>query len=155
MATTPTLPGQLPLWDPASYACAIRLPALPDAPQVARDFATKTLTKWQLDPEHIETVRLIISELVTNAARQTGRITGPPAPEPGETIPDIHVYVHHYLTTTTISAWDSDPTPPVLISSALDAEHGRGLQLVAMLAKEWRHRPRTDGKVIICRVEAR
>src|SRR3954469_1733761 len=56
---------------------SLRLAALPTAPHLARVFVTHAARQLQLSSECAETAELIMSELVTNAVKQVGRVTGP------------------------------------------------------------------------------
>ena len=151
--TTSHLPRRPALWDTTRYGFTLRVLALPNAPKIARDNVTRTLVKWGLDDEHIGIAVLIVSELVTNAVMATGRATGPLEPQPDEDIPLIRTNIQHYITTTSIAVWDTDPTPPTILEQYPDAEHGRGLHLVTMLSDEWRHYPYNGGKTIWCQIE--
>ncbi len=130
---------------------SIELPALPTAPSLARRQTRRVLGEWNLAAEAIETAELLVSELVTNAAKFTGQL---PA---GLAHPDLaQVGV---VTTTlkctqdqlTIEVSDSDSNPPIATDPVLDSESGRGLMLVEALSKEWSYNfPPAGGKTVYC-----
>ena len=90
---------------------------------------------WQLG-HLVDSMELLVSELVTNAILHA---TGP-----------VQVRGDYNGTRVRVEVHDHDPAPPqahVTPASALD-EHGRGLQLVAMLADSWGNIRTSDGKAI-------
>ena len=116
----------------------LRLAALPTAPHLARIFVTTTARQWQVNPLCIEVAELLVSELVTNAVKQTGRFEGPPTPRPTERVAVVIVRVR--LTDGALlrlDVWDHDQSPPVLAEQDEAAETGRGLFLVDALAQRW------------------
>ena len=128
------------------------LAALPSAPFWARRHAGTVLSAW-IPAADIETPRLLVSELVTNAVVACGRGIGRVSPDglprvdapadrrplaPGQA-PAALVCLrlacdHRRLL---IEVWDSDPNPPVLTPPVVDAEAGRGLLMVDALSTDW------------------
>jgi anti-sigma regulatory factor (Ser/Thr protein kinase) len=111
---------------------------LPDERSVhsARTFIAQTLTSWGVDQSLIDDVVLCAGELVTNAILHGG------APielrlRRGER--DVFLQVH-----------DSLNAMPRRIRPKDDDEHGRGLQIVGLLATEWGIRPTAAGKSVWC-----
>ncbi|HVV77287.1 MAG TPA: SpoIIE family protein phosphatase [Mycobacteriales bacterium] len=102
----------------------------------ARAFVASTLTLWGVAPNLIEDVVLCAGELVTNAI-----LHGNPPIElrlrRGER--DVFLQVH-----------DSLNAMPRRIRPNDDDEHGRGLQIVGLLASEWGIRPTASGKSVWC-----
>lgn len=150
--TTPTLDGRF---------YRISLAALPDAPKRARRFLRDQLTLWGLpaDDDTAESAYLALSETVTNAARATGRDTGPAEPLPYETVATIEVRAAASCTGLTVEVWDNSPDMPVLTEAADDQENGRGVFIVTTLADEYGCRAETlppattPGKVVWFRLK--
>lgn len=123
----------------------ISLAALPDAPGRARRFLRDQLRLWGLptDDDTAESAFLALSETVTNAARATGRDTGPVEPLPYETVPTIEVRAAASCTGLMVEVWDNSPEMPVLTEADVDQENGRGVFIVTTLADDWGCRPET------------
>ncbi|MFC7220215.1 SpoIIE family protein phosphatase [Streptomyces polyrhachis] len=104
----------------------------PAAVARVRSDAAAVLTEWGLG-EEVFTAELILSELVTNAIRYTGRpIT-------------VRLIRARCLI---CEVWDSSLTSPHLRQAATTDEGGRGLFLVAKLSERWGTRYTPRGKVI-------
>jgi len=127
------------------------LVALPSAPFWARHHAGTVLSAW-IPAADIDTPRLLVSELVTNAVVACGRGTGRVAPDspPGvdaaadeplaagqapAALVCLRLACDHRR--LLIEVWDDDPSPPVLTPPAVDAEAGRGLLMVDALSTDW------------------
>ncbi|MGP3974117.1 SpoIIE family protein phosphatase [Streptomyces sp. 8N114] len=108
------------------------LPADPALVADVRADALRQLTEWGLD-ESAFVVELLLSELVTNAIRHG---SGP-----------IQVRLIHGRTLI-CEVSDTKSTAPHLRRAATTDEGGRGLFLVAQLAKTWGTRYTPGGKVI-------
>jgi anti-sigma regulatory factor (Ser/Thr protein kinase) len=134
----------------------LTLAPLPHAVFWARRYTYAVLRGWQLQTKDVDTARLCVSELVTNAVKFT-------APRPAHVIysimPDlmpISLILRHRSDTLTIEVCDPDPTPPVPAEADLDAEAGRGLMLIRAVSKEWDfYLPPSGGKVVYCVISAR
>ncbi len=89
--------------------------------KVARDYVAEIAAEWPVDGYH---VRVVVSELVTNAIRhaRTEEIRVDACSD-GE----VHV----------VKVWDGDGTLPVSRSSGPDALGGRGLVIVGELVSRW------------------
>ncbi|MGW1323117.1 SpoIIE family protein phosphatase [Streptomyces antibioticus] len=117
--------------DPARIA-AWDLPPDPALVGEIRARATRQLADWGLE-ETAFAVELILSELVTNAIRHG---SGP-----------VRVrLLHHRSLICEVS--DSSNTAPHLRQAGSNDEGGRGLFLVAQLARSWGTRHLPEGKVI-------
>ncbi|MEV8021739.1 ATP-binding protein [Streptomyces sp. NPDC086554] len=91
-------------------------------------------------PQLSDLAELLATELVSNAVRHT---KGPAA-----------LRVRHSDGVLRIGAWDADPTPPAppLRTADVDAEQGRGLDLVRACADGWGWYPVAvdSGKYVWC-----
>jgi DNA-binding NarL/FixJ family response regulator len=107
--------------------------ATTQAPSQARAFARSTLQQWA-DADTVDTVELLLSELVTNAVVHANS-----SPDVAlRLLPDrLHVAV------TDRMQLDLDRPP-----ADDDAESGRGLSLVEALASSWGTVPVDDGKIV-------
>jgi anti-sigma regulatory factor (Ser/Thr protein kinase) len=96
----------------------------PRAVAPARAFLRATLSDWAVDDDCVETAVLCLSELITNAIIHTSGGC------------EVRVVLDHGVLTTTVR--DSGPTllPSASVADPL-AVHGRGLELVDMLAARW------------------
>jgi anti-sigma regulatory factor (Ser/Thr protein kinase) len=156
-STNPVPPIQAPAMRPSPFRSPaggiwadLYMIAEPGAVAQARRFAAAYLRRRRLTAL-AETVTLAASELVTNAVRHTGT---PPSPliEPDD-LDQAIVALRIRLTPAGlfVEVWDRDPRPPILThADALD-EGGRGLALVAALARMWDYYPcaaATAGKVV-------
>ncbi|MGX8905417.1 ATP-binding protein [Streptomyces netropsis] len=109
-----------------------------------RELTVRTLTRFGVGEETAEAARLVVSELVGNAVRVCGDFV-PVVVEVDVMPPGVVVNVH-------------DPEPlrmPSRKGAAPDdgeAESGRGLILLDLLAPEWRVFWSPIGKMICCRV---
>lgn len=102
-----------------------------------RAAATRHLRAWRLGSQAAESAELVVSELVTNAAKISD----------GE---DVGVL---WLTLTgsmlVVEVWDGSDIPPAPTTPGPDDENGRGLLLVDALSLRWSwYLPATGGKVV-------
>jgi anti-sigma regulatory factor (Ser/Thr protein kinase) len=83
--------------------------------------------------EVVDRAELIASELATNAVRHTGS-----------------PYSLSITTADTlrIELFDSNLSPPVLEPKNPHAPGGRGLRVIAALARQWGYQSRSNGKVV-------
>lgn len=109
----------------------IRLAPSPSAARAARAFVADVLQGWPAAT--VETTRLLVSELVTNAvlyARSTI---------------EVSVSARGRLR---VEVGDSHPSDPVPKNYELDADTGRGLALLVSLAEEWGVERTATGKTV-------
>lgn len=112
-----------------------------DAPAQARAFTGATATAWGHATDTAEALKLIASELVTNAVQATGdgqQITvSLESPHPGAPV--------------VIAVEDTAPGVPAYTpADLLDpmTEHGRGLQLVEVMSADCGYMPTRAGKMV-------
>ncbi|MGD1217217.1 SpoIIE family protein phosphatase [Streptomyces krungchingensis] len=117
--------------DPAQVA-SWELPSEQTAARNARTLAADQLKVWGLEGLE-ESTKLIVSELVTNAVRHR---TGPIG---------LRLIRHQVLT---CEVFDTDVCSPRPRRAHTMDENGRGLFLVAQLARRWGSRPVSGGKVV-------
>ncbi len=116
----------------------LTLPAAPTSPFFARAFASDVLAGLA-PPATIETVRLVVSEIVSNSvehARSAVELT----------VRAGQSFVH-------VEARDaSDAMPAPRSRPHLDDERGRGLELLDVLCERHGARRTADGKVVWCEI---
>jgi anti-sigma regulatory factor (Ser/Thr protein kinase) len=117
--------------------------ALPPSVGRAREYARGVLARWELEAM-IDTVELLVSELVTNAVRATCRL-GEGAADP------VYLCLSTHGDMLLIEVWDTGGEVPLRRTAADDDETGRGLMLVKALSKEWGYRMvDSGGKIVWC-----
>ena len=100
----------------------------------ARRFVDEVLSRWQCD-EVLDDVKLLVSELVTNAVIHAGS--------------DVQVAVRLLTDAIRIEVVDRAPVVSLRPSDpADDAESGRGLLLVETMASAWGVEPLDGGKAV-------
>lgn len=150
--------GSPPMMTPAirdvrARGCQLQLAAVPEAVAAARRFVTATLQAWSVIQEVVETAELVTSELGTNAVERT-MLAAKQDSDPRRVLGVWRVGVCSLGPRVLVEVWDADPAAPVLQEQSLDADHGRGLFLVASLSARWGHyRPRAGGKVVWAQIE--
>jgi hypothetical protein len=100
----------------------------------ARQFVRATLLSWSAEEALIEAAELVASELATNALLH--------AREP------YHLDLVEMASAIRLSMGDASPLPPRLRSYRLLSTTGRGMALVAQLARARGSEPRGTGKVV-------
>jgi anti-sigma regulatory factor (Ser/Thr protein kinase) len=121
----------------------LALAARPDATPWARRHTRHVLGLWSLQPAVIDSAELVVSELVTNAARCAQAAAG-------EATVSVELVLASVCDGLLVEVRDPDPRPPRPVNAVADAEHGRGLPLVAEVAKAWGTRPLPTGKAVWC-----
>jgi anti-sigma regulatory factor (Ser/Thr protein kinase) len=96
--------------------------------------------EWGL-ADRADTAELLVSELMTNALRASGRLTtlGPPV---------VELWLACDQVSLLIQVGDGDEKMPVRRDAGPDAESGRGLLLVHSLSKDWGTYRTASGKVV-------
>lgn len=116
-----------------------RLPALPSSAPVARWFLTDILTSWRLATDITETAALLVTELVSNASRQSDAF--------------LDVRVSCTPTALRVGVYDESHRLPHSSDPGVDETSGRGLQLVEMLSSQWGVDTEERGKVVWFRLD--
>jgi PAS domain S-box-containing protein len=113
----------------------------PDEREVraTRGFVTATMNEWGIAPHLVDDIVLLVSELVTNAV-----IHGS-AP--------IELRLRRSRRHVVLEVYDGAFFLPRKLRPTPDDEHGRGLQLVTILADRWGIRPTAEGKSVWCMFE--
>ena len=141
----------------------IELPVLPVAAGWARRRGVDVLRAWDLEADTVETVSLLISELVTNAL-----LHGVPEAATAETPArctrcgaQICVNLKEEPGAIVVEVFDPGTAPPRQTADVLDSELsddgecGRGLMIVTNLSEEQGYYLTPDGgKVVWCVVKA-
>ncbi|HLJ99912.1 MAG TPA: ATP-binding SpoIIE family protein phosphatase, partial [Streptosporangiaceae bacterium] len=119
---------------PAESYATWKLPPKLTSVRKARSAIVEPMSRWGLD-DLLPTTELLVSELVTNAMRYSrGEVTLRLVNERA-LVCEVH---------------DSSGAMPRLRQATDDDEHGRGLQVVRLLAKRWGARRTATGKVVWC-----
>jgi hypothetical protein len=131
------------------------LVTLPTSPFWARRYTRMFLNSCPgIGAETAETAELLVSELVTNAARFGGDPACALRYSERAKASLISLSLRHFRESLLIEVYDTDDHPPVLSGPDDYAESGRGLLLVNALAKEWSYFfPPGGGKVVYCVLE--
>jgi PAS domain S-box-containing protein len=116
-------PAQVASWDLSNDPATV---------PTARHLVARQLIEWGLKPL-VTPAELIVSELITNAIRH------------GDGPHRLRLIQHRVLTCEVSDTDTGRPRPRH--PGTLD-EHGRGLSLVARLARRWGSRSEADGKVV-------
>jgi anti-sigma regulatory factor (Ser/Thr protein kinase) len=106
----------------------------PAAPSEARSHVRTAIRNWEV-PVDPHVAALLTSELVTNAIRH----------ETGET---VTVDIGCSRDQLRVDVHDTSAAAPAPVDVPADAETGRGLTLVAILADEWGFYPTLWGKAV-------
>jgi len=122
-----------PSWAQLSLTCDLA------APGWARAFVTRVCTEWHLKGL-VDEVRLLASELVTNAVVHAGGAA--------------HILLQRCGDQLTIAVRDGSDTLPTMRTAQSWDEGGRGLHLVEALSSADGSYPRPDGgKVVWCSIQ--
>ncbi|MGW7468475.1 ATP-binding protein [Streptomyces xantholiticus] len=107
---------------------SVTLPSDPVSVSAARRYVTDTVCEWGLEPdaEAVDTVRLIVSELATNAVQHTF------GQSPTFTV-DLRLVRDEQLC---IGVTDSHPRWPRRLPAAVRQDNGRGMVIIRTLTAE-------------------
>jgi anti-sigma regulatory factor (Ser/Thr protein kinase) len=120
----------------------IVLHAEPASVGAARRFSARTLERWGASVDMIESVCLLVSELVTNAVLHAGTTCELAVLGPDEVVGDV----------VRIEVTDGDSMMPMDKHYEVDAASGRGLQLVEALSERYGTSIIDAGKRVWCEV---
>lgn len=109
------------------------MPAEPASAAQARRFLRELLGTWGREPLE-EAAALLLTELVANALLHAKS--------------EVHVTVRLVGDVLRVEVADDSPRQPRRRRYGLDATTGRGLSLVATMARDWGSTPRGPGKVV-------
>ncbi|WP_328461104.1 ATP-binding protein [Streptomyces sp. NBC_00448] len=112
----------------------------PSAVGRARSHVGDTLTRWRLPKDVVFDAATVVTELTSNAVRHAGSCADPF--DAGQVRPSTvrRCALTLWLTNTRLylGVWDQSLARPVLQPISLEAEGGRGLQVVAGLSEgQW------------------
>ncbi|MEU7066975.1 ATP-binding protein [Streptomyces sp. NPDC051578] len=107
---------------------SVTLPSDPAAVAAARRYVAEVLGEWGLpeESETADTVRLIVSELATNAVQHTF------GQSPTFTV-EVHLERGEWLR---VGVTDSHPRRPRRLPAAVQQDNGRGMVIIRWLAAE-------------------
>jgi len=108
-------------------ASDLPLGSLPSAVACARGHVAAMCWEWRLASLR-DDATLIVSELATNAVRASSALDGRPP---------VWLRLLSDRADLLIEVWDMSPYAPVIASPDSDALSGRGLLLVAGIARQW------------------
>ena len=117
----------------------LELGAYPSAVPCARLHARNVLYEWGVRPI-ADTVELIVSELVTNAVNAASGY---------QTAPYVRLRLRLGTDHVLVQVWDGNPRLPQQQPHDLDAESGRGLEIVAALSAQSGAQPQPFGGKIV------
>jgi len=136
------LAASLPAGQPEASRSASRwLTPLPLSVPLARSWVHGLLTAWSTSDATRDAAALVVSELVTNAFRNTDDLVRVSVSADG---PDPGVLVE---------VFDRSHRLPFLRDRGIEDTAGRGLYIVAELAADWGVRESLDGKTVWARLE--
>jgi hypothetical protein len=116
--------------------------ALPTVPGLARAFTVLVLGSWDLVGvlDLAEVSELIVSELSTNVVWAATGDDGSPVYQLDGRLTQMWLRLMSDKTQVRIEVWDNLPQSagvPVLRHPREDQEHGRGLELVSRVSRDW------------------
>jgi len=113
---------------------SLELGASPRSPRDARRFINDAIDAWDVAGDARDVIRLLTTELVTNAMLHG--------------TPPIHVDVTRNGSTIRVEVADTNPAPPVTRPFDPAAPTGHGLLLMERLAARWGVDARAGGKSV-------
>lgn len=124
---------------PSAHRAERMLPAQPMSVPLARSWTEGWLTGSPVPGEKTHVVLLVVSELVTNAVRQSDGA--------------VRITLEAVDRELLVEVFDSGHRMPVLSESAApDSTSGRGLRLIDTLCESWGVREELDGKTVWARL---
>jgi anti-sigma regulatory factor (Ser/Thr protein kinase) len=124
--------------EPWPLVTTIALGTTRESVSCARLHTTTVLYAWNL--EYVaDDAELIVSELVTNALQASWSCA---------LVLPVMMRLRANAGILIIEVWDAAPAAPAPRSHAIDADGGRGLEIVAQLSQSWGHHMENGGKVV-------
>ena len=122
----------------------LALSARPESVGLGRHFLRRTLKRWHLPDDTIESAILLLSEALTNAVLHAS----PPVSLVVRSDGDLRVEVHDGDPTPALTSVETAGLESLIRSPDLEAENGRGLAMIALLATRWGIDAERDGKTV-------
>jgi two-component sensor histidine kinase len=127
----------------------MELPAVPESVRMARRQGREVLHSWHLSADGIETLELLLSEIVTNAIRYGG--TQRPFSANSNGRDRVRVVMRYVPDELVIEVSDSNQIPPVLGLADKTTPGWRGLNIVNDLSRKWGYyNVPPSGKTVYC-----
>uniref|UniRef100_A0AAU2VJM5 ATP-binding protein n=1 Tax=Streptomyces sp. NBC_00008 TaxID=2903610 RepID=A0AAU2VJM5_9ACTN len=123
----------------------------PNAVTLARLHTADVLLGWGVSSGIVDTAKLLVSELATNAVRHSEESEAPALPFSSESgVQTFELLLEVVPGAVRLSVWDRDVRPPVLKEVGVDATGGRGIFIVAVMSRAWGYYPARPmpGKVV-------
>lgn len=123
----------------------------PNAVALARLHTADVLLGWGVSCDVVETAKLLVSELATNAVRHSEGGEAPVLPFSSQSgVQTFELLLEVVSGAVRLSVWDRDMRPPVLKEVGVDAMGGRGIFIVAVMSRAWGYYPARGmpGKVV-------
>lgn len=142
----------------ATRLSSLELEIAPSSVRVARHWSADVLALAS-PPHHadlVESVVLLVSELVTNAIRAASRVAAVPGAEPTRGVePRVRLDISSSPALVRIEVHDTAcvPVPPSRHPDDFE-ESGRGLEVISVLASDWGWIAEDLGKVVWCELAA-
>lgn len=114
----------------------LAIAALPTTAPCARLHARNLAHEWG-QADLVDTIELIVSELVTNAVQASIDHDGRPRYSPEHGLACIHLRLSTDGVAALVEVWDENFQLPAPTQPGPDDESGRGLMLVDALAERW------------------
>ncbi|MFI0451794.1 ATP-binding protein [Actinomadura sp. 6N118] len=141
------------------HQSTLPLAALPNASYWARRHTEDVLAKWSLEPL-VTNAKLVITEFVTNAVKQTGTLDVTAQQEYASHPQSVSYQQLAYVATVRlrlsfgggkllIEVWDESEEPPVERLPDFVSEDGRGLYLVSAFCEQWGWYPAESGGKVV------
>jgi hypothetical protein len=119
----------------------LELGAYDTAPGSARGHLASVLREWSLT-EFRDVAAIVASELITNSARETGKVAWPAQRPP------VRLWLRGGPSVLALLVWDAVTRAPVARAAGEDDESGRGLAIVGRLSAGLGYYPvESGGKV--------
>ncbi|MFF3257979.1 ATP-binding protein [Streptomyces sp. NPDC002932] len=123
----------------------------PNAVALARLHTADVLLGWGVSSDVVETAKLLVSELATNAVRHSEEGEAPAHPFSSQSgVQTFELSLEVVSGAVRLAVWDRDMRPPVLKEVGVDAMGGRGIFIVAVMSRAWGYYPARPmpGKVV-------